>query len=152
MPPAKRSSGCSQKRSFPELQWVFPQLVLALDSGDLGTSGLPQPHFLLLLLFSCSVMSDSVTPWTAARQAAPSFMISWSLLKLMSIEFSSCLQSFPASGSFQMSQSTRGRPSFPHFPSGSLHMPLILIRQKADRRNKNYSPTASRMKTTITEN
>ena len=57
------------------------------------------------------------TPWTAARQASLSFIISWSLLKLMSIElvmpsnhsglchpFSSCLQSFPASGSFQMSQ------------------------------------------------
>ena len=27
-----------------------------------------------------------VTPWTVARQASPSFTISWSLLKLMSIE------------------------------------------------------------------
>ena len=27
-----------------------------------------------------------VTPWTAALQASPSFTISWSLLKLMSIE------------------------------------------------------------------
>ena len=56
-----------------------------------------------------------VTRWTAARQASPSFTISWSLLKLMSIEsvmpsnhlilclpFSSHLQSFPASGSFPM--------------------------------------------------
>ena len=55
----------------------------------------------------------SVTPWTAAPQASLSFTISQSLLKLMSIEsvmpsdhpsfvtpFSSCLQSFPASGSF----------------------------------------------------
>ena len=31
------------------------------------------------LLFSCSVMSDSVTPWTAACQASLSFTISWSL-------------------------------------------------------------------------
>ena len=31
-------------------------------------------------------MSDSVTPWTAVRQASPSFTISQSLLKLMSIE------------------------------------------------------------------
>ena len=57
-----------------------------------------------------------VTPWTAACQPSLSFTISWSLLKLMSIEsmmpskylilclpFSSCPQSFPASGSFQMS-------------------------------------------------
>ena len=55
-------------------------------------------------------------PWTAACQASLSFTISQSLLKLMSIEsvmpsnisssvvlFFSCLQSFPASGSFLMS-------------------------------------------------
>ena len=39
-----------------------------------------------LLLFSHSVVSNSVTPWTAARQASLSFTISQSLLKLMSIE------------------------------------------------------------------
>ena len=39
-----------------------------------------------LLLFGHSVVSDSVTLWTAARQASLSFTISWSLLKLMSIE------------------------------------------------------------------
>ena len=56
-------------------------------------------------------------PWTAARQASLSFTISQSLLKLISIESVmpskiisssvvpfSCLQSFPASGSFPMSQ------------------------------------------------
>ena len=31
-------------------------------------------------------MFDSATPWTAARQTSLSFTISWSLLKLMSIE------------------------------------------------------------------
>ena len=58
-----------------------------------------------------------VTPWTAAHQAFQSTTISWSLLKLMSIEsempsnisspvipFFSCLQSFPASESFPVSQ------------------------------------------------
>ena len=57
------------------------------------------------------------TPWTAARQASLSITNSQSLLKLMSIKsvvwfnisssvvfFSSHLQSFPASGSFPMSQ------------------------------------------------
>ena len=61
------------------------------------------------------------TPWTAARQAYLSITNSWSSLKLMSIDscpcqwchpaisssvvpVSSCLQSFPASGSFQMRQ------------------------------------------------
>ena len=63
-----------------------------------------------------------VTPWTAAHQASLSITNSWSLLKLMSIKsvmpsshlilrhpFSPCPQSFPASGSFSMSQ---------FFPSG----------------------------------
>ena len=39
-----------------------------------------------MIQFSCSVMSNSATPWTAARQAFLSFTNSWSLLKLMSIE------------------------------------------------------------------
>ena len=39
-----------------------------------------------LLLFSHWVMSDSVTPWTAASQASLSFTVFWSLLKLMSID------------------------------------------------------------------
>ena len=55
-------------------------------------------------------------PWTAAHEASLSFTSSQNLLKLMSTEsvmssnhlilchpFSSCLQSFPASGSFPMS-------------------------------------------------
>ena len=36
--------------------------------------------------FSCSVVSDSATPWTAARQAYLSITNSQSLLKLISIE------------------------------------------------------------------
>ena len=57
------------------------------------------------------------TPWTAAHQASLSITNSRSLIKLMSIEsvtsfnhkssvipFSSCLQSFPASRSFPMTQ------------------------------------------------
>ena len=41
---------------------------------------------LLLLLFSDYVVSDPVTPCTAAHKASLSFTVSWSLLKLMSIE------------------------------------------------------------------
>jgi len=56
------------------------------------------------------------TPWTAAYQASQCFTISQSLLRFMSIELVmlfnhlilrcplSCLQSFPASGSFPMSR------------------------------------------------
>ena len=43
-------------------------------------------HWIIWLLFSLSVVSDSVTPWTVARQASLYFTISWSLLKLMSID------------------------------------------------------------------
>ena len=66
---------------------------------------------------SLSCVWLSVTPWTVACQASLDIANSLSLLKLMSIEsvmpsnhlisvvpFSSCLQSFPASGSFQKSQ------------------------------------------------
>ena len=76
--------------------------------------------------FSRSVVTDSVTHWTAACQASLSITDSRSLLKLMSIEsvmssnhlilccpFSSCIQSCPALGSFQMSQFfTSGGQSF----------------------------------------
>ena len=77
-------------------------------------------YLLLVSLLSCIRLF--ATPWTVAHQASLSFSISQSLLKLMSIEsimpsshlilchpFSSCPQSFPASGSFPMSQ---------FFPSG----------------------------------
>ena len=65
------------------------------------------------------------TPWTAVHQASLSSTISWSLLKFMSIESVmlpnhltlchplSCLQFFPASGSFAMSQ---------FFPSGGQYI------------------------------
>ena len=71
----------------------------------------------LSLQFSNSIMSTLCDPWTAACQASLSITNSWSLLKLMSVEswchptisssvipFSSCLPSFPASGSFPMSR------------------------------------------------
>ena len=75
-----------------------------------------------IILIPQSVQSLShvqlfATAWTAAHQSSLSITNSWSLLKLMSIElvmpshhlilfvpFSSLLQSFPASGSFPMSQ------------------------------------------------
>ena len=58
--------------------------------------------------FSCSVVSDSATPWTAARQASLSITSSQSLLKLMSI-IGDAIQpshplSFPSSLAFNLSQ------------------------------------------------
>ena len=71
----------------------------------------------LVVAQSLSHVQLFVTPWTIARQASLSFTISQKLLKLTSFEsvmtsnrlvlcctFSSCLQSFPASGSFPVSQ------------------------------------------------
>ena len=75
---------------------------------------------------SLSRVSLFVTPWTAAHQASLTITNSQSLLKLMSIK------------------SVMPRLSFPHsqsLPSGSFHMPLILLHQRADR-----------LKITITEN
>ena len=75
--------------------------------------------FTRLLICCCCSFTQSLfaTPWTAACQASLSPTISQSLLKLMSFEsvmpsnhlfsvvpFSSCPQSFLASGSFLMSQ------------------------------------------------
>ena len=65
--------------------------------------------------FSHLVVSNSVIPWTTACQASLSITNSQSLPKLMSqwchltisfsvVPFSSGLQSYPTSGSFQMSQ------------------------------------------------
>ena len=66
---------------------------------------------------SLSCVPLFATPWTTARQATLSITNSWNLPKLMSTEsvmpskhlilfvpFSSCPQSYPASGTFQMSQ------------------------------------------------
>ena len=67
----------------------------------------------VILVQSLSHVWLFATPWTAACQASLSITNSQSLLRLMSIElvmpssvspFSSCPQSFPASGSFQMRQ------------------------------------------------
>ena len=44
------------------------------------------PFKIYSVQFSHSVVSNSVTPWTAAHQASLSITNSWSLLKLMSVE------------------------------------------------------------------
>ena len=76
-------------------------------------------RFKIVVVQSLSRVRLFATPWTAALQASLSITNSQSLLKLMSIKsvmpsnlmssppdvpFSSCLQSFPVSGSFPVSQ------------------------------------------------
>ena len=113
---------------FKSLYIFLSQCIMSRvnDWVPLGISWKEDLQFNILVLFS-SVQSLSrvplfVTPWTAARQAYLPLTVFQSLLKLMFIEpvmpsnhlilfcpFSSCLQSFPASGSFPMSL---------HFASG----------------------------------
>ena len=59
--------------------WAFPlaSLHMALGCGI---------HIAYSVQFSCSVLSESLNPWTAARQASLSITNSRGLLKLMSIE------------------------------------------------------------------
>ena len=72
-------------------------------------------HCINVAVQSLNPVQLFVTPWTAAHQPSLSFTISWSLFKLMSIEFvlhltisfsvtpfSSCPQSFPVASSFTM--------------------------------------------------
>ena len=86
-----------------------------VNSDILGVSEFKWMKFSSVQLLSHVLLF--VTPWIAACQASLSITNSWSLLKLMSIEFvmpsnilssvvpfSSHLQSFPASGSSPMSQ------------------------------------------------
>ena len=74
-------------------------------------------HYSVSSVQSLSCVQLFATPRTAAHQASLSITNFWNLPKLMSmswwchptisssvVPFSSCLQSFPASGSFQMSQ------------------------------------------------
>ena len=101
-------------------------IIVDLSISTLNSVSLCFIYFRALLL-GASVQFSSVqllsrvqlfaTPWTTAHQASLSITNSWSSLKPMSIEsvmpsnhlipvvpFSSCPQSFPASGSFQRSQ------------------------------------------------
>ena len=121
---------------FPPFYSHRPALNIYLQRNNKGpfsvfeTSLLSQIEGPNIVQFT-SVQSHShvqlfATPWTAAPQASLSITNCRSLLKLMSIEslmpsaisssvlpFSSCPQSFPASGSFQMSQLfTSGGQSF----------------------------------------
>ena len=96
-----------------------PGILIKADSKRLvlvSALGGGTPHFIWgFHLLSVQLLSHArlfVTPWTAARQASLSITNSREFTHSCpsswwchpTIPFSSCLQSFPASGSFQMSQ------------------------------------------------
>ena len=121
------SRGSSQPRDQTQVSCISGRFfsIWVIRENYLGNSNLGILRYCLwdriaeldrVVVQSLSGVWFFVTPWTAACQPSLSFTISWSLLKLMSIEsmmpskylilclpFSSCPQSFPASGSFQMS-------------------------------------------------
>ena len=64
---------------------IYRQLSLGLLHSFFIVSLFPLLH-LVVVVQSLSHVQLFATPWTAARQASLSFIISWSLLKLLSIE------------------------------------------------------------------
>ena len=95
--------------------WAFLCLGTLLTTGEMTKVHKMQSlllmnlHTKIISQFSCSVVSDSATPWTTARQASLSITNSWSLPKLMSIELVIAIQpshplSSPFSPSFNLSQ------------------------------------------------
>jgi len=96
------------------VEWCGGKKILNYDKLDSNSITI---SYTVVVVQSLSCVQLFATPWTAAHQASPSFTISWSLLKLMSIE--SVMPSrhlilchpllllpsnFPASGSFPVSQ------------------------------------------------
>ena len=78
------STVCSKPRDRTHVSCIGRQILYHwchLGSLALGLSKPASPTW-----WWWSVVSNSVTPWTATHQASLSFTISWSLLKLMSIE------------------------------------------------------------------
>ena len=73
------SSASSRLRDQTCISCIDRQILYYWTTREVQVKG-------IWLLFSSSVVSDSATPWTAARQASLSFTISLSFLKLMPIE------------------------------------------------------------------
>ena len=72
---------CSGERNGNPLQYSCLENPMDNEAWQAIVHGIAKE-----LWFSCSTVSNSATPWTAACQASLSFTISQSLLKLMSIE------------------------------------------------------------------
>ena len=73
--------------------WVLTKIIVGISyvfgSQEFKQQGsIHTEHMVIIssVQFSCSVVSDFLTPWAAARQDSLTITNSWSLLKLMSIE------------------------------------------------------------------
>ena len=109
------------KTKWKELiRWQYNMKFLFSKSNQTSSQNLLRPCYVIIkfsLVQWFSRVLVFATPWAAACQASLSFTNSWSILKLCAsswwchptisssvVPFSSCLQSFPTSGSFPMSQ------------------------------------------------
>ena len=115
-PSGKESTCQCRRRKRPGLDTWVGRSPGGGSGNPLQCSCLRNPMDSSVQLFSCVRLF--ATPWTAACQASLSIINSRSLIKLSCpssrwwhptisssvIPFSSCLQSFPASGSFPMGQ------------------------------------------------
>ena len=99
------------------IEFYFTQNLFMIVGGSVVGFSLPMSFYHFSSLQSMSHVTLFVTTWTAAHLASLSLTISWSLSKFIPIAlvmpsshlilwcpFSFCPQSFPASGSFPMSQ------------------------------------------------
>ena len=83
LPPQRQPTGICELLS--PLETAKP--LLSLQHPPHPPLGIPPPDLAVgTVVQELRSKSNSVTPWTAARQTSPSFTISWSLLKLMSIK------------------------------------------------------------------
>ena len=117
---ANKSENCAQADQAPcspFLNTAFKTLFLKAIECRSFEHGMPELLAFVVVVQSLSCVLLFATPWTAACQASLSFTISQSLLNSCPfsrwchpaiscsvVPFSSCPQSFPASGSFPVSQ------------------------------------------------
>ena len=68
------------------MRWMNLEPIIQSEVSQKEKNKYSISKHIYLLLFSPWAISDSLQPWIAAHQTSLSFTISWSLLKLMSIE------------------------------------------------------------------
>ena len=120
---------------YTSFQFYYICLKIILVNLCLFLMGSWAIQFSSVQLLSCVWLF--VTPWTTARQASLSITNSWSLLRFMSSEsmmpsnhlilcrpLYSCLQSFPTSGSFSVSQFFSSGGQSIGFPASASVLPM----------------------------
>ena len=82
-------TGSQSNLSLPRRTWLYPPKAASTDTWPLGIESIPAHQLVTTrneVVQSLSHVQLFASPWTAAHQASMTFSISWSSLKLMSIE------------------------------------------------------------------